>query len=103
MINEFRVAAEVRAIREEYAEEEAEAAELEMAENAVALDVPLSLRITKDLQRELRKRAAADQIPVSALVRRIPGQAVQSRNEPVLTVEQVEKIARRVVEETARR
>ena len=42
------VAAEVRAVRPEYADEEAEAAELEAAENAAALEVPLSLRVTRD-------------------------------------------------------
>lgn len=46
--DEDAVAAEVRAVREEYAEEEAEAAEIEAAENAAALDVAFSLRITKD-------------------------------------------------------
>jgi hypothetical protein len=43
------IAAEVRAVREEYAEEEAEAAEIEAAENAAALEVSLSLRITREL------------------------------------------------------
>jgi len=45
--------AEVQAIREQYAEEEAEAAETEIAEKAAALDVPLNLRITKDLDNQL--------------------------------------------------
>lgn len=95
------VDAEVRAIREEYADEEAENAEIEAAENAAALDVPLSLRITKELDAQLRRRAAAEQIPTSALVRRLLSRAVHSRNSPVLTVEQVEEIARRVAQETA--
>jgi hypothetical protein len=95
------VEAEVRAVREEYADEEAEAAEIEAAENAAALDVPLSLRITKDLDSELRRRAAAEQIPTSALVRRLLYRAVHERSAPVLTVEQVEQIARRVAQETA--
>jgi len=42
-----RMDAEVQAIREQYAEEDAEAAEAEIAEKAAALDVPLNLRITK--------------------------------------------------------
>ena len=45
-----RMDAEVQAIREQYAEEDAEAAE---AEKAAALDVPLNLRITKDLDNQL--------------------------------------------------
>jgi len=67
--------AEVRAVREEYADEEAEA-----AENAAALDVPLSLRITRELDGQLRRRAAAEQIPTSALVRRLlsQGQLVEA-------------------------
>jgi hypothetical protein len=99
--DEAAVEAEVRAVREEYADEEAEAAEIEAAENAAALDVPLSLRITRELDSELRRRAAAEQIPTSALVRRLLYSAVHGRNAPVLTVEQVEQIARRVAQETA--
>jgi hypothetical protein len=99
--DEAAVEAEVRAVREEYADEEAEAAEIEAAENAAALDVPLSLRITRELDGELRRRAAAEQIPTSALVRRLLYSAVHGRNAPVLTVEQVEQIARRVAQETA--
>jgi Ribbon-helix-helix protein, copG family len=101
MIDEARIDAEIRAVREEYADEEAEAAEMEAAENAAALDVPLSLRITKELDGQLRRRAAAEQIPTSALVRRLLSQAVHDRGAPVLTVEQVEQIARRVVHESA--
>jgi hypothetical protein len=63
--------------------------------------VPLSLRITRELDSELRRRAAAEQIPTSALVRRLLYSAVHGRNAPVLTVEQVEQIARRVAQETA--
>jgi len=99
MTNDATTAAEVRAIREEYADEEAEAAEIEAAESAAALDVPLSLRITKDLDSQLRRRAAAEQIPTSALVRRLLSQAVHGRRAPVLTVEQVEEIARRAARE----
>lgn len=100
MTDDAVIDAEVRAIRDEYAEEEVEAAEIEVAENAAALEVPLSLRITRELDRQLRRRAAAEQVPTSALVRRLLNQAVQGRSAPVLTVEQVEKIARRVVEES---
>lgn len=100
MSDEARIEAEIRAVRAEYVDEEAEAAEIEAAENAAALDVPLSLRITKELDSQLRRRAAAEQIPTSALVRRLLGQAVHDRGAPVLTVEQVEQIARRVVQES---
>lgn len=65
-----RVTGEVDAIRAEYADEEAEAAETEVAERNAALDVALNLRIDKNLDTQLRHRAAAAQIPVSALVRR---------------------------------
>lgn len=99
--DEDAVAAEVRAVREEYAEEEAEAAEIEAAENAAALDVAFSLRITKELDTQLRHRAAAEQVPPSALVRRLLRDALQGATVPVLTVEQVEQIARRVLRETA--
>ena len=44
-----RIDTEVKAVREQYAEEEAEATEAEIAERNAALDVPLNLRITKDL------------------------------------------------------
>lgn len=56
--NPQRVADEVDAIRAEYAEEEAEAAETEAAERNAALDIPLNLRIDKDLDTQLRHRAA---------------------------------------------
>jgi hypothetical protein len=69
--------ARVAAIRAEVAEEEAEAAELEAAENDAALNVALHLRIDRNLDQRLRDRAAADQIPVSALVRRLLRQATQ--------------------------
>lgn len=55
-------------IRAEVASEEAETAEAEAAENAGTLDVSLHLRITRGLDAELRERAAAEQIPTSALV-----------------------------------
>lgn len=95
------VAAEVRAVREEYADEEAEAAELEAAQNAAALEVPLSLRITRELDSALKQRAAAEQVSPSALVRRILRHALRDESAPVLTVEQVEQIARRVMRESA--
>ena len=58
-----RIDAEVQAIRAEYAEEEAEAAEAEIAERNAALDVPLNLRIDRDLDEQLKRQAAAAQIP----------------------------------------
>jgi len=95
------IAEEVSAVRAEYAEEEAEAAEREAAENAAALEVSLSLRITRELDLALKRRAAQEQISPSALIRRLLRQATAGRNEPVLTVQQVEEIARRVMRESA--
>jgi len=92
------------AITAEYAEEEAEAAEIEAAENSAALGVPLNLRITKGLDAQLRRRAAAEQIPTSALVRRLLTRSVRDGAASALTedqVEQVEGIARRVAHEPA--
>ena len=100
MTGEEQTRARREAILAEYAEEEAEAAEIEVAENAAALDVPLNLRITKSLDAQLRRRAAAEQIPTSALVRRLLTRSVQRDTAPVLTVEQVEAIARRVASES---
>lgn len=99
--HEAAVAAEVAAARAEYAEEEAEAAEMEAAENAAALEVALSLRITRELETKLKRRAADEPISPSALVRRILRQALYSGQEPILTAEQVEEIARRVMRESA--
>jgi predicted HicB family RNase H-like nuclease len=99
--DEATLAAEIEAVRAEYAEEEAEAAELEAAENAAALEVPLSLRITRELDNQLKRRAAAEQISPSALVRKLLRRALDERSEPVLTVEEVERIARRVMRESA--
>lgn len=87
------------AILAEYAEEEAEAAEAEIAEKNAALEVPLNLRIDRELDRRLRRRAAAEQIPTSALVRRLLRQAVHEHQPVGLTVEQVEMIARQVARE----
>lgn len=95
------LAEQVRLTREEYAEEEAEAAELEAAQNAAALEVSLSLRISREMDASLRRRAAAEQVSPSALVRRILWKGLQSDNEPVLTTRQVEEIARRVLRESA--
>lgn len=91
------------AIRAEVAAEEAEAAEAEAAANAGALEVPLHLRVTRDLDAAPRRRASAEQVPTSALVRRLLSQALHSRGPGNLTVDEVEAIARRVVREEAGR
>ena len=95
------IAADVRRVREEYADEEAEAAEIEAAENAAALDVSLSLRITRELDDALKRRSAEEQISPSALARRLLRQALQTEDRPVLTTQQVEEIARRIMRESA--
>jgi plasmid stability protein len=95
------IAAEVQAVREEYAEEEAEAAELEAAESAAALEVSLSLRVSRDLYEALRARSAEEQVSPSAMVRRVLRDALRPENKPVLTTQQVEEIARRVMRESA--
>lgn len=84
-------------IRAEVASEEAEAAEAEAAEDAGTLDVPLHLRITRALDAELRQLAATEQIPTSALVRRLLTKAVHDYRAGGLTENEVEEIARRVV------
>lgn len=89
------------AIRTEVAAEEAEAAEAEAAERASTLDVPLHLRISKEMDLKLRERAAAEQVPTSALVRRLLKGALEDGGASVLTIEQVEQIARRVLRESA--
>ncbi len=86
------------AIRAEVAQEEAEAAEVEAAENANALDVPLHLRIDRQLDARLRELAAADHIPTSALVRRLLRQAIEHRTGSLTTAD-VEQIARRIARE----
>jgi predicted DNA binding CopG/RHH family protein len=83
--------------REDYAEEEADAVAADIAENEQSA---LSLRVPASLAAALKARAAAEQIPTSALVRRILTQAVQRSDAPVLTVEEVEQIARRVYRES---
>lgn len=89
-------------ILDEVAQEEAEAAEAEAAEKASALDVPLHLRIDRELDTELRRRAADEHIPTSALVRRLLRQAVHEHLTPGLTAAEVQDIARRVAREEMR-
>lgn len=91
-----------RAIRAEVSQEEAEAAEADVAQKAAALDVPLHLRIDRELDAELRRQAAEAHVPTSALVRRLLRQAVQVPSEQ-LTEADVESIARRVVREELHR
>jgi predicted HicB family RNase H-like nuclease len=85
-------------LRDEIAEEEAEAIAEEASENQQAA---LSLRVPASLVAELKARAEAEHIPTSALVRRLLTQALHEPSAPVLTVEQVEQIARRVYRESA--
>ena len=87
------------AIRAEVAEEEAEAIEVEIAEKAGALEVPLHLRIDRELDTALRRRAAEAQIPTSALVRRLLREAIQGQRRESPTVGEIEEIARRVARE----
>ncbi|WP_239375858.1 ribbon-helix-helix protein, CopG family [Frankia sp. Cj5] len=86
------------AIRAEYAAEEAEAAEAEVLENEQAV---VSVRVPASLAESLKAWASAEHIPTSALIRRILTRAVHDPETPVLTVEQVEEIARRVFRESA--
>jgi hypothetical protein len=64
-----RAARRVRheAIRAEVAQEETEAVEADIEERAGALDVPMHLRIDRELDVELRRRTADEHIPTSAL------------------------------------
>lgn len=87
------------AIRAEVAEEEAEAIEAEIAEKAGTLEVPLHLRIDRELDIQLRQLAAEAQIPTSALVRRLLRQAIHGLQREGHTVSQIEEIARRVARE----
>ncbi|MEX2290090.1 MAG: ribbon-helix-helix protein, CopG family [Mycobacteriales bacterium] len=91
-----------RAIRAEVAQEEAEAAQAEGTEKAAALDVPLHLRIDRELDAQLRRQAAEAHVPTSALVRRLLRQAVQEPPEQLTTAD-VESIARRVAREELHR
>jgi len=59
------------------------------------------LRITRELDDALKRRSAEEQICPSALVRRLLRQALRTGNQPVLTAQQVEEIARRVMRESA--
>ena len=96
-----RAARRVRheAIRAEVAQEEMEAVEADIAEKASTLDVPMHLRIDRELDVELRRRAADEHVPTSALVRRLLRQAVGEPLRENLTAAEVEEIARRVARE----
>jgi plasmid stability protein len=61
----------------------------------------VSVRVPATLAETLKARAAAEHIPTSALIRGILTQAVREPSTPVLTVEQVEEIARRIYRESA--
>lgn len=87
------------AIRAEVAEEEADAVEADIAEKARALDVPLHLRIDRELDTLLRRWAADEDIPTSELVRRLLRQAVRGHPSESLTEAQVMDIARNVARE----
>ena len=90
------------AIRAEVEQEETDAAETEVVERAAALDVPLHLRIDRELDAQLRRQAAEAHVPTSALVRRLLRQAVQTPPAQ-LTEADVESIARRVAREELHR
>ena len=89
-------------IREDVAEDEAEAIEAEIAENQQSA---LSLRVPTSLVNKLKARAEAEHIPTSALVRRLLTEAIERHpSASALTaeqIEQVEEIARRVYRESA--
>ncbi len=87
-----------QAIRAEVAVEEAEGAEAEAAEKTNTLDVPMHLRIDRDLDERLRQQAKGEGIPTSALVRRLLRQAIQ-QGSVVLSQADVEDIARRIARE----
>jgi predicted DNA binding CopG/RHH family protein len=97
MTDDDIIDAEVKAIRAEYADEEAENAEAEALENTQAV---LSVRVPTQLAESLKERAARERIPTSALVRRLLTNGMHGRTDPVITAEQVEDIARRVMKET---
>ncbi len=86
------------AIRADYAAEEAEAAAAEILENEQSA---LSVRVPTYLADRIKARAVAEHIPASALVRRILSQATDGPTAAVLSVQQVEDIARRVHQELA--
>lgn len=83
------------AILAEVAQEAAEASEAEVAEKASLLDVPLHLRIDRELDTELRRQAVAAQVSTSALIRRLLREGVNNHR-PALTTADVEEIARRI-------
>ena len=85
--------------REDLAEDEAEAIAHEIAESAQ--QAAISVRVPSSLSDALKARASAEHIPLSTYVRRVLSQAVEHPDTPVLTVEQVEDIARRVYRESA--
>ena len=87
-----------KAILSQVAQEETEAVEAEISDKASTLDVPLHLRIDRELDAQLRRQAAAAQVPTSALVRRLLRQAVNEHADG-LTAAEVEAIARRVARE----
>ena len=91
------VRARRNAIRAEYLDEEAEASDAEAVENAQAV---LSVRVPAALAETLKAQAAQEHVPTSSLIRRILARAVEEGTEPVLTVKQVEEIARRVMRES---
>ncbi|MGH3923141.1 MAG: ribbon-helix-helix protein, CopG family [Pseudonocardiaceae bacterium] len=62
------------AIRAEYLDEEAEAADAEALENDQAV---LSVRVPAALAETLKARAAEEHVPMSALIRRILARAVR--------------------------
>jgi hypothetical protein len=61
----------------------------------------VSVRVPATLAETLKAWAAAEQIPTSALIRRILTQALHEPSTSVLTVAQVEEIARRIYRESA--
>lgn len=69
---------------------------------AAALDVPLDLRIDRELDAYLRQQAAEAHVTTLAPVRRLLRQAVQELREQ-LTAADVESLARRVAREELRR
>jgi len=86
------------AIHAEYLDEEAEADDAEAVENDQGV---LSVRVPAVLAETLKARATQEHVPTSALIRRIFARTVQEDTEPVLTVEQVEEIARRFFRKSA--
>ncbi len=86
------------AVRAEHTAEEAEAAEVEALENE---QIVVSMRVPASLAEILKARAAVEHISTSALIRRILTRAVRDPELSVLTVDQVEEVARRIFRESA--